>query len=62
MSKSLIIFIPLQTLLPVSNLRRLQFWHEYFLRFDEFNVVSASEVLDEMEQKNAPVSFIHRRI
>eukprot|EP00795_Rhopilema_esculentum_P011530 gene11530-21751_t len=36
-------------LIPVCNLRRLQFWHEYFLRFDEFNIVPASEVLDEIE-------------
>ena len=42
-------------LLPVCNLRRLQFWHEYFLQYDEFNIVPASEVLDELENKNALV-------
>jgi len=45
-----------ETLIPITNLRRLQFWHEYFLRFDEFNVVPASEVLNEMEERDTPES------
>lgn len=41
-----------KVLYPISSLRRLYFWKEYYLRYDEIAVSSGVGDLDEFEDKN----------
>ena len=49
---SFFIIFPLKVLYPISSLRRLYFWKEYYLRYDEIAVSSGIGDLDDFEDKN----------
>lgn len=45
------------TLFPVSSLRRLQFWNQYYLRFDDVAFLSGAEGVEDLDEVNGNDDF-----